>query len=164
MGNCATILEGNSGDRKLCLILMLCKNLESFFSSDDSDCWNENRAKACCATGLQTPEVHKDAEDERGAGLRDCIEVGQERRCGWSHTGIINEREEMGMPRLYRSRGKNKMDQVQGISLTSFSPFWFSKGVIELRCSLHSLPVNKYELCGKTCCNFFSVFGRHVLH
>jgi len=62
---------------------------------------------------LQTPEVHKDAEDERGAGLRDGIEVGLERRCGWSHTGSINVGEEMGMPRLYRSRGKNKMDQVQ---------------------------------------------------
>jgi hypothetical protein len=108
---------------------------------------------------LQTPEVHKDAEDERV--LRDCIEVGQERKCGWSHKGSINVREEMRMPRLYRSRGKNKVDQVQGISLTSFSPFWFLKEVIELRCSLDSLPVNKYELCGKTCCNVFSVFGRH---
>jgi hypothetical protein len=82
VGNCATILAGNSGNRKLCLILVLCKNLGSFFTSADSDSWNENRAKACCAAGLQTPEVHKDAEDERaGGGLRDCIEVGQERRC-----------------------------------------------------------------------------------
>jgi hypothetical protein len=70
------ILAGNSVDRKFCLILVLCKNLESFFTSADSDSWNENRAKACCPAGLRTPEVHKDAEDERGAGLRDCIEVG----------------------------------------------------------------------------------------
>jgi len=37
VGNCATILAGNSGDRKLCLILLLCKNLESFLTSADSD-------------------------------------------------------------------------------------------------------------------------------
>jgi hypothetical protein len=73
VGNCATILEGNSGDRKLCLILVLCKNLESFFSSADSDSWNENRAKACCAAGLQTPEVFTRMQKTRGGRVSETV-------------------------------------------------------------------------------------------
>jgi hypothetical protein len=46
-------------------------------------------------------------------GHRDCIEIDQKGKFGWSHTSNINVGEEMGMLKLYRSRGKNKMDQVQ---------------------------------------------------